>query len=392
MIKKLRKKIIFYTMAISFFLLTIILSTINITNFVMVTNDADHKVNEVYQNREAPSSPVQPGINSAFDYFVYRFNVSDKTQYTVKAFHMRDTNQEKATSWAQSLYGKSGHGWTRRVYRYLTKIDKENNYKYVIVIDQGRELKPSYTILNASIIGGIATLGIVYVVISFISKKMIKPLIDTDRRQKKFIADAALTLKTPVSVISLDNATLTNEHGEELANKSIRKQVDKLMKLSSDLNSLVIINESDAQKERFNLSNILKEIISQYTFAFNDNKKTLQINVQDDIFLEGDVGMIKKMIHECIDNSLKYADTTSVINLSQENERITFEIKNDCHGIPEGSLDRVFDRFYRLDYKDHSIYDGSGVGLSIVKEIVNNHHGRALAKGENDWFILKIEL
>jgi signal transduction histidine kinase len=67
------------------------------------------------------------------------------------------------------------------------------------------------------------------------------------------------------------------------------------------------------------------------------------------------------------------------------------ETRNDFPGNAEGPLDRVFDRFYRLDADNMSKYEGNGVGLSIVKEIVDAHRGRAKAKGEGGDFVLKIE-
>ena len=102
--------------------------------------------------------------------------------------------------------------------------------------------------------------------------------------------------------------------------------------------------------------------------------------------------MIKKMLSEILDNTLKFADSKAEVSLKKEADRIVLVIKNDSDGIPNGTLDTVFNKFSRLDYKDHSKYDGSGVGLSIVKSIVEKHNGRAIAKGENGFFILKIEL
>lgn len=390
MIKKLRKKIIIYTMISTFILLLVILSSINITNFVMVAQDADRMSLNI-QKEDISGNPPEPFAPTPVQYFTFKFNQSTG-EYSSVSFHMEESKVTvaQATSWATSLSKKNGTGWSRRVYRYRTRIDK--GYKYVTVIDQKRELHPSYNILNFSVVGGILALGIVFAGVYFISKKMVKPIEDADNKQKRFIADAAIALKTPVSVISLDNAALTSEHGEELANKSIRKQVDKLMNLSNDLNTLAVFSDSTTNKTEINLSNVLKEAVNQYNFPFSDNKKELQTSIQDDIVYQGDLGMMNKMIHEVMDNCLKYADSQTIVSLFKEGDRVILEFKNDCKGIPEGSLDRVFDRFYRLDYKDHSIYDGSGVGLSIVKEIVEKHQGRVIAKGENDWFILKIEL
>lgn len=397
MIKKLRKKLVTYTIVGVFSLLAVILTAINVTNFVMVAEQADEIAQRIKKNdgempqpnpgeKPGPMDPGSPENLASFRYCTYSEEFEDFMYYNLQP----EKKEEFLTAAKKLISSGAKKGWTKTVYRY--RVYKKADIKYVVLLDQSRELIPSYRILIVSVISAAIGFGIITLLTLLASKKFIKPIEDSDAKQRRFIADAAIALKTPTSVISIDNATLINEHGEELANKSIRKQVDKLFDLAEDLNALTSASEVSANKQEFNLSNLLKGIINQYHFAFSDNKKELILDIQEDVLFVGDDGMFKKMLSEIIENSLKYSDQKSYITLKSENERITMEFKNDAKGIPEGTLDRVFERFYRLDYKDHSQYDGSGVGLSIVKEIVEKHDGRIIAKGENDMFILKIEL
>ena len=397
MIKKLRKKLVTYTIVSVFSLLVVILAVINVTNFVMVAEQADNIAQSIKKN-DGEMPPANPGENpgpmkpdspenlASIRYFTFSEEESDFTYY-----NLQPDKKEEFLSLAKKLLNNGAKkGWTNIVYRY--RVYKKADVRYVVLLDQSRELIPSYRILLVSSISAIVGLGIIVALTFLASKKLIQPIEDSDTKQRRFIADAAIALKTPVSVISIDNATLTNEHGEEPANKSIRKQVEKLLDLAEDLNALTIASEVRLDRQQFNLSNVLKDVINQYHYAFKDNGKELVLDIQDDVVFAGDDGMFKKMLSEIIENSLKYSDHQATITLKSENERISLEFKNDAKGIPEGSLDRVFEKFYRLDYKDHSQYDGSGVGLSIVKEIVERHGGRIIARGENDMFILKIEL
>ena len=397
MIKKLRKKLTIFTILGVFSLLVVLLTVINVTNFVMVAEQADDIAQRIKKNdgeippanpgeAPGPMNPGSPENLASIRYCTYSEEQDDFMYYNLQMDKKADFLKlaEKLSS------SGAKKGWTNTVYRY--RVYKKADVKYVILIDQSRELIPSYRILVVSIISALAGLGIITLLTLLVSRKLIKPIEDSDNQQRRFIADAAIALKTPVSVISIDNATLTNEHGEELANKSIRKQVDKLLDLAEDLNALTTASEVRTNKQEFNVSNVLKGVINQYHYAFSDNGKELSIDIQEDVLFIGDDGMFKKMFSEIIENSLKYSDNQTSITLKSENNRITIEFKNDAKGIPEGSLDRVFERFYRLDYKDHSQYDGSGVGLSIVKEIVERHGGRIIARGESDMFILKIEL
>ena len=264
--------------------------------------------------------------------------------------------------------------------------------RYVIVIDENRELAPTYNVLYASLIGGGAALVIAGVGAFFLSSRLIKPLVDNENKQNRFVLDAALALRTPLSIISFDNSSLAKKNGESEENKSIKKQTDKMITLVNDLNYLGTKELLSPEFSEINLSNIVKETAYQFENAFSSNHKTLNLDIADEVSYKGDSQMLRKALSEILENCLKFADSKCDVILKKNSDRIELRFENDCKGIPDGSLDRVFDKFYRLDFKDHSKYDGSGIGLSIVKQIVDSHKGRVLAKGENGLFILKIEL
>lgn len=390
MYKKLRRKIVGYTIVGIFSILAITLLIVNTANFVSSSEQADHITERIASNNgslnDAPQfngGPTPEGMNS-IHYFTY--NLSDEKFVT---YNLTNTSQENAVNWAKSLAKKASKGWTNTYYRY--RLYTNANKNYVTVIDQSRELTPSYRVLYTSLISGAVGLGVISLLAYFVSKIIVKPIEESDNKQKRFIVDAAQSLKAPVSVISLDNATLIKQNGDNPSNKSIKKQVNKLLDLSNSLNSLVSFNKNDAKFEEINLSNVLKDVINSYSNAFETLSKSLECDIKDNITINADMGMIRKMLFELIDNALKYSDSKAFIKLDKNNQRVSLEIINDSNGIPNGTLDRVFERFYRLDYKDHSKYDGNGLGLNIVKEIITIHEGRVIARGEDNNFIIKVE-
>lgn len=412
MVKKLRKKFIIYSISSIFAFLVLILTTINVVNFSLVASNADNLTSVIEENgghyesinqdmlppeeqtntsnNDFRPGPGSPEMKDSLRYFTFQINNDGST--TEIEFKINAYDKLEAENWAKELSNTNPIvGWSRIYYRYRIFTDINNN-RFVTVIDQSRELAPCYNVMYASLIGSSIALVIVTVIMILISKKLVQPLIDNDNKQRRFIAHAANTLRTPLSVIAIDNATLVNSNGNKDSNISIDKQIKKLTDLADDLNSFAVMNDVNPILIEVNITNLIKEIAARFISGFNDSNKKLDLELEDNIFLTIDKGMFEKMLTEIFENLLKYSDSNAKVKLFKEDERLLIIFINDAKGIPEGSLDRVFDKFYRLDYKDHSQYDGHGVGLAIVKEIIDKHHGRISAKGEDDTFILKIEL
>lgn len=414
MINKLRRKFTIVAISCVFLFLTAILLVVNVVNFSLVGNDADiiterimlngGRLNNMpepepnpgeseqaliqYAPGQNPMGPESPELKDSLRYFTIKFDKNNEA--TVVDFKINAFTEEEATNIARGLTRKST-GWVQKIYRYRVYQLNEKNVVYVTLIDQGRELKPCFNVLYTSLIGEGIGLVFTTVAVILISRWLVEPIVYSDNKQKRFIANASNALRTPASIISLDNATLINENGEKEANKSIRYQLKTIIDLANDLNAFSLIAESKGEFEELNLSNICKETIKKYESGFESSKKELRVNIEDNVLLNGDLGMIQKMLAEVMENTLKFSETFAEINIKKDKERVVLEFINDAKGIPNGTLDRVFDRFYRLDYKDHSKYEGNGIGLSIAKDIVDKHKGRIIAKGENDNFILKIE-
>ncbi|MCR4879912.1 MAG: HAMP domain-containing histidine kinase [Bacilli bacterium] len=438
MVDKLRKKFSLFAIFSVFIFLTLILVTINIVNFSLVASDADNITNTIKQNGghyeaqredmqppeetsfietsetssvivtnlvmyaggqsgqggpggggQGPMGPDSPETKDSLRYFTVSFDQNGNA--TMVEYKINYFSNEEAISLATSLVNKST-GWVKQTYRYRVWTANNDTVKYVTVIDQARELRPSYNVLYASLIGGGVGLIITIIAVHFLFKRFMRPIEEADNKQRRFIANASIALRTPISIMNLDNATLIKEHGNSEANKSINHELKKMLDLANDLNAFSLITSTKVVFEDINISNVTKEVISRYDSALKNNNREVEVNIEDDIIKAADVGMIQKMLSEIIENAAKYSEKHVEIKVFKENERIIMEFRNDSEGIPEGTLDRVFDRFYRLDYKDHSTYEGNGIGLAIVKDIVSKHSGRVIAKGENGEFVLKVEL
>ena len=412
MIEKFRRKFIAYATASVFALLFLIFGAINIVNFIVVASDADTVTQTLadeggkFDERQGQPGQQQPGqfepgpdgmgphspeMKMSARYFTVSVDAEGNAEVVSFKFTQQTVTPEESMEWAKEIVGGRSTGWTRTYYRY--RIYYVDNLTYVSVIDFARELTPSYRVLWSSLVGSGIGILVSFLILIPVSKIFVKPLIASDKKQKRFISDASHELKTPLTIISANNEIIEAEQGESEATRMIDKQVGRLTTMVKNLNALAHIDESGlAGKSPFDLAALCADVVDNYRGSFE--KKNIQFEVEIPAKLQfiGDEGSIRKLLNILLDNAQKYALTTAEFHLYHNGERTAIKVINDAEGIEEGSLDRVFERFYRSDVARSSGIEGSGIGLSIAKEIVAKSGGRIRAKGENGKFIIKAEL
>lgn len=410
---KVRKKFVWYAELAVFILLTVLLSVINVINFTMVSEDADRMTEMIsntsgnffkpeQENSDNTSNtenvprkkrfdqmgPDSPEMRASLRFFTYSFPKKEKDgNPELVEFRMSALTQSEAYQLARSLYKGNSTGWTNLTYRY--RVYQKDDRIYVTVIDQSRELLPSYRILIISAIGEVLVLLISYLVLVQVGKSLFKQFDEADRKQKAFIANIEQDFKMPLTIISANTEVIERKNGPDEQTKAIDKQVRKMTKLVKDLGALAIFEEKDMTISNINLSDMLAEFIESQKNAFESKNIQLESDIAPDITLEGDEQAIKKVLSELAENSLKYSLSKASFTLKKQGDRIMIRQTNDTD-LPNGSIDQIFDRFTTLDNaKDKNAV---GLGLSYVKDIVKAHDGRVSAKVANGIFTLEAAL
>lgn len=402
---KARKKFILYAECAVFILLTVLLTVINMVNFTMVSEDADRITEKLsfnhgtFNNERPPQQdnnftkkrftdlnemgPNSPELNFSLRYFTYAFDKEGNAEQVI--FKMAAVTEEEAQEWAQSLVDQS-IGWTRGTYRY--RVYQEDKKTYVTVIDQSRELLPSYRILIISVCGEIAVLILSWLILLAVGKKIFKPLEESDRKQKQFIKNIENDFKLPLTIINANTEIMEKQNGPSECTNIINKQVRKMTSLVKDLGVLSIFNEKDLSLSHINLSDILNHAIDKNKEKFAEKKIELKTDIASDIIIKGDENSMKKAISELLENSLKYSQKEAVFQLEKLNDRIMIKQSNDTT-LPSGNIDKIFDRFTTLSNAQEN---STGLGLSYVKDTVKAHNGRIRAKVSDNTFLLEIDL
>ena len=420
MIKKLRKKFIITSLLSVFALLTVILFTINLVNFGLVTSDADRVLDQMIgqggtfpdmpgeQNGEqnagqpgnpangkqsgdfnprGPKGPDSPEIGQTTRFFTVNF---DKDGAVVDSVLKMNITEEEAVEWAKKLSDKKT-GWTELYYRY--RVWNSGDKIAVTVIDQSRELLPSFRVLIASCVGEVVGLIITLLVLIRVAKIVSDPVEKSDRKQKRFIEDAAFELKNPIVAIDALRLSLEEKQGESEETRLIAQETKHLTKVVQGLDTLLLIeNASKKNRKEFDLSAMMKELINVGKAEAENIGKTFTFDVRDGIWFTGDESAVERLISVCVKNAVDYSHSTIEAKLNNEGERIVMEFVNDTVGTEDGPMDSVFERFWRSPEVRESGLDGAGLGLSVAKEIVDLHGGRIGAEVRNGLFRLKIEL
>ncbi len=418
---KVRKKFVWYAMLSLFALLTVMLSIINGVNFTMASNDADmitqilsekhgafpenpnNKSGKTPNSTNTPDTPIvseikrrsgsgrigpmgpdSPEMNSSVRYFTYSFD--EKGNAKKVAFQISAVEEDEAISWARGLINENT-GWTRGTYRY--RVYTENDKTFVTVIDQGRELLPSYRILIISVCGEIVGLVLSFIVLRLVGKRLFRPLEEADDKQKKFIANIENEFKIPLTIINANTEIIEKENGSSDYTKSINRQVKKMIALVKEIGSLEIFEDKNVNVTKVNLSSTLSALLDYSKPKFEEKDISLNFDIESDIIIDGEEEALKKLFSELIRNSLKYSISKSEFTLKKEKDRIFITQTNDTN-LPSGSIDRIFDRFTILGNAENT--DAIGLGLSKVKDIAKSHNGRVSAKVTDGLFVLKIAL
>lgn len=392
MIKKIRYKFVAITLISLTLLLSFLMIAINWTNFNNVTRRAD-RIIDVLENKDnfdpKPMESVNAiGVETPYEtrFFVAKF-IKDSEEclpYEINMTSVKAINEEEASLLSVEVYNKSkceGYKKNYRFRKYQSK--KKENEVWITFVDCSRQLEMIDNFFKTSIIVLSIGLCISFIIIFFISKIIIRPIEESDARQKKFITDAGHELKTPLTIISANNELQEMLNGENEMTKTISKEVDKMSMMVKNMTELAKMSEitslSKKESAYFSLTDILNSSCKDFANAFSNKNIIFKYVVAKNVYIKGKENKIKELISIILDNALKYSKSQCYISLIVSKNDIVILEQNDAEDLKIGSMDQIFSRFYRTEEARASEVEGSGIGLSIAKEIVNVHRGKITA-------------
>ena len=204
-----------------------------------------------------------------------------------------------------------------------------------------------------------------------------------DETRRDFIANISHELKTPIGALSLLSEAVmeAKEDSEAVTKFASRMQTEakRLTDLVQEIIQLSRVQDSDPLHEAKVLlaSDLIKEALDQCRTTADSRKIALYFQQSEDDYVQGDHNQLTMALNNLIENAINYspAGTKVSVSTSAENGIISIAVSDQGIGIPEAEVERIFERFYRVDPARSRETGGTGLGLSIVKHIVTKHGG-----------------
>lgn len=400
-------------------------------------NQADLNENDINENDINENDLKRHGISpeSQFDtrYFTVTINSKGDVE-NIDTSKIASVSSENAAQYAKKLWksGKKGDGKNgfSESFKYMT-VGEGGSTMYIFLSCQ-RELSTIRTYVLASVGISVFGLAVVFVMIYFFSGKILKPVLESYEKQKRFITDASHEIKTPLTIIDANTEVIEMMEGENEWTSSTRKQVARLTSLTEKLVFLSRMDEEATKLEmlEFSLSDAILDTAEPFKAIARTKGKKLTIDVIDGILYTGDEKTIRQLVSILLDNAMKYSGCSSASrekgninkkNLNKTNFNKTYlnkttQTQNDCvtttgdtapeieltmrpsgktriitvrntvdetANIKKGRQDMLFERFYRTDTSHNSKTGGFGIGLSAAYAIVKAHKGKITAESKD---------
>ncbi|GAB4265031.1 MAG: hypothetical protein Kow0080_04780 [Candidatus Promineifilaceae bacterium] len=229
---------------------------------------------------------------------------------------------------------------------------------------------------------------------------------ESDRLKDELVQNVSHELRTPLTFVKgyvdllMDGemGLLTQQQQDAL--QIVSDKTDEITRIIEDIITLQRIDATNIQLERVSMSAFLDTAVSDHRLVAS--KKGLQIVYQKPrakAMVHIDKQRMMQVMDNLLGNAMKFSPDggTITVKLEEDDQFVTVCVSDEGIGVPKDKQDRIFDRFYQVDGSSRRRFGGTGIGLAIVKRIINAHHGRIwleseVGKGSSFYFALPVSL
>ncbi len=237
-------------------------------------------------------------------------------------------------------------------------------------------------LLNILFTSDIMILFFTLVIAYISSKKTLAPLEEAYKKQSMFVANAAHEFRTPLAVMKAGSEViLRNKRNTDEYIKFIKESLDETERLTRLSNDLLFLAHNKTRvniKSKIDFSALCKKQIEIMKVYANTKNIIIENDIENDIEISGTKDDLVRIIINLVKNAIDYNknDGQIIISLKKKVDTIILCIEDTGMGIDKKHLPYIFERFYKADNSRTENSSGFGLGLSIVKEIIDQHMGK----------------
>jgi signal transduction histidine kinase len=257
----------------------------------------------------------------------------------------------------------------------LKQILKDNNEEKVLVVTDDQALKDLLLEINKLLEN---------------NQKILAEYRKKEDSMRKMLSNISHDLKTPLTVVLgyIETINLDKDMHNDEKKVLLEKVHDKTIEVIDLINKFFDLaklesGDKDISLTRINISEVCRKNILNFYDILNSKGFEVEINIpQKDLYVFGNEEALDRILNNLLSNAVKYGTDGKFIGLSiEENEKFIYiHVMDKGRGIEENKIDRVFERMYTLEDSRNRVFQGSGLGLTITKRLVEKMNGEIFLK------------
>ncbi len=268
---------------------------------------------------------------------------------------------------------------------YLYFLKKDNK---AVFIDARSEIESFNNTLIISSSVSFAAFVIISVSSLLFSRPILKPYEKLYDSERKFLTNASHELKTPLAIVMANLDVLSSNYPE---NQWVESSIEQSKRMKGLINEMVSLNKIEelsgtSKMEDFDIALDLSEAAESYLSLAMKKNVSLNFDIPETYIYKGNEELILRLFGILLDNACKYVNEDGYINISLKGDKkkTVIVFSNSVSTLNKEKLSHCFDRFYTFNESRNRQEGGYGIGLSIAKAIVNEHHSDIEAKSNKD--------
>ena len=216
-----------------------------------------------------------------------------------------------------------------------------------------------------------------------------------EKERREFVSTVSHELRTPLTTMNsyieaLEEGVLEDKELAPQFIDTIHKETTRMIRMVNELMQLgkMDIKEEHYEKEFIDINKMLEQITDRFALT-HPEKNFIKHIPKSPIFVEGDQDKLTQVFDNIVNNAIKYSpdgkNITVRVRQNYHHNRVSISIKDEGVGIPLVHIDKIFNRFYRVDKSRQRSMGGTGLGLALAKTIVDAHKGRIWAQSREGY-------